>query len=36
MVDDNLGREYLDGPKAIDLNVADNQHFDCTNFVWKF
>ncbi len=34
-VDNNLGPDRLEGPKALDPNIADNQLFDCTTFVWK-
>ncbi len=35
-VDNNLGPDHLAGQKALDPNYADNQHCDCTTFVWKF
>ncbi len=32
---DDLGPDRLAGPKALDPNIAENQPFDCTIFVWK-
>ncbi len=34
-VDNNLGPVRLEGPKALDPIIADNQLFDFTTFIWK-